>query len=112
MKMRHEDALNIKIEVNPQSNKYSIPIFALQKLIENCIKHNIVSVSKPLDIHIFQKDEVTITVSNNYQPKQQSTNSNGIGLSNLSARYKLMGIENGLEIDQSDSHYNVTLKLF
>jgi LytS/YehU family sensor histidine kinase len=112
MKVRHENALKIRIEINPQSHQYSIPIFALQLLVENCVKHNIVSVSKPLDIHIFQKDEVTITVSNNYQPKQQPVNSHSVGLSNLSDRYQLMGIDNGLEIDKTDSHYNVTIKLF
>jgi LytS/YehU family sensor histidine kinase len=112
IKMRHEDALKIKIEINSQSYQYSIPIFALQLLVENCIKHNIVSISKPLEIHIYQKDDVTITVSNNYQPKQQTVNSSGVGLSNLSDRYKFMRIDDGLEIDKTDSHYNVTIKLF
>jgi LytS/YehU family sensor histidine kinase len=112
MKVRHEEALRIKMEINPESNRYSIPFFALQLLVENCINHNIVSISKPLYINIYQKDEVTITVSNNYQPKNQSVNSTGVGLSNLTERYRLMGIENGLKIDKTDSHYNVTLKLF
>lgn len=111
MKMRHEDALQTKSEINPKSYDYSIPIFALQMLAENCIKHNIISISKPLYLHIYQKDEGTITVSNNYQPKHQSVNSTGLGLSNLMERYKLMGIKNGLEIERTDSHYNVTLKL-
>lgn len=112
MKMRHENSLEIQMDINPNSLQHAIPIFALQLLVENCIKHNIVAVSKPLFIRIYQKDEVTITISNNYQPKQQSVNSEGVGLSNLVNRYKLIGIENGLEIEQTDSHYNVTLKLF
>jgi sensor histidine kinase YesM len=112
MKARHEDALRFKIEINPQSYKYSIPFFAIQLLVENCIKHNIVSISKPLEIHIYQKDEVTITVSNNYQPKEQSNNSDGIGLDNLLNRYKLMKIKNGLEVEKTETHFNVTLKLF
>jgi LytS/YehU family sensor histidine kinase len=112
MKARHEDALKIKIEINPKSYRYSIPFFALQLLVENCIKHNIVSISKPLEINIHQKDEVTITVSNNYQPKEQSNNSVGIGLDNLLNRYKLLGFENGLEIEKTETHFNVTLKLF
>jgi len=111
MQMRHEDALQIKSDINPKSYQYSIPIFALQILFENCIKHNIVSISKPLVIHIYQKNEVTVTVSNTYQPKQGSINSNGFGLSNLLERYKLLGIDNGLEIDKSDKHYKVSLKL-
>jgi LytS/YehU family sensor histidine kinase len=112
MKVRHENALKFKIEINPHSHQYSIPIFALQLLIENCIKHNVVSSNKPLEIHIFQKDQVTITVSNNYQPKHESNQSSGLGLSNLLERYNLMGIDNGLIIDNTDNHYSVTLKLF
>jgi LytS/YehU family sensor histidine kinase len=112
MKARHEDALKIKIEINPQSYRYSIPFFALQLVVENCIKHNIVSISKPLEINIYQKDEVTVTVSNNYQPKEQLNNSVGIGLDNLLNRYKLIGVEKGLEIEKTETHFNVTLKLF
>jgi LytS/YehU family sensor histidine kinase len=111
MKMRHEDALQIKSDINPKSYLYSIPIFALQMLVENCIKHNIVSISKPLSIHIYQSNEVTVTVSNTYQPKQQSIHSNGFGLNNLLERYQLMGIDKGLKIEKTISHYIVTLKL-
>lgn len=111
MKMRHEDALQIKSDINPKSYLYSIPIFALQMLVENCIKHNIVSISKPLGIHIYQTNEVTVTVSNTYQPKQQSVNSKGFGLNNLLERYQLMGIDKGLKIEKTVSHYIVTLKL-
>jgi hypothetical protein len=71
-----------------------------------------VSTSKPLEIRIFQKDDVTITVSNNYHPKLQTINSRGVGLGNLSDRYELLGIKNGLVIDKTDSHYSVTIKLF
>lgn len=112
MKARHEEALSIRIEINPQSYRYSIPFFALQLLVENCIKHNIVSVDKPLSINIYQKDTVSITVENNYQPKEQDIDSQGVGLTNLLARYKLLGIENGLEIYKTDNHFIVTLKLF
>jgi LytS/YehU family sensor histidine kinase len=112
MKMRHEDALRLHIQLDPSSLQYSIPFFALQSLVENCIKHNVISIRKPLEIRIYQKDEVTITVSNNYQPRQQPSQTDGVGLANLLERYKLIGVENGLEIDKTDSHYNVTIKLF
>jgi sensor histidine kinase YesM len=111
MKMRHEDALKISFDINPKSLRYSIPIFALQTLVENCIKHNIVSISKPLQIRIYQKDNATISVSNNYQPKIQALKSNGVGLNNLSERYKLMNIVSGLDIEKTSSHYTVTIKL-
>jgi len=112
MKVRHEDALHISIKTNSESHKYSVPIFALQLLVENCIKHNIVSIEKPLSINIYQKDNISITVENNYQPKEQNNESQGVGLTNLLERIKLLGIENGLEIVKTDEHFIVTLKLF
>jgi LytS/YehU family sensor histidine kinase len=112
MKIRHEDAFIIKIDVNPESQQYSIPVFALQLLVENSIKHNIASADKPLQINISQEDAVSITVANNYQPKAQTNDSTGVGLTNLEHRYQLLGIENGVELYKDDSHYKVTLKLF
>ena len=112
LKVRHEGSLNIHIDIKPDSKQYSIPVFALQLLIENCVKHNVLSESNPLTIRVFQKDEVTITVSNKYQPKQESANSTGLGLENLLERYRLMGIEDGLTLEQVDNTFNVTVKLF
>jgi two-component system LytT family sensor kinase len=112
MQTRHEDALKIDIQINPQSFQHSIPIFSLQLLAENCFKHNIASVDKPLIIGIFQKDDVSVTVSNNYQPKEQTIDSNGLGLNNLSDRYKLLGIEKGVKIEKTENQFEVTIKLF
>jgi LytS/YehU family sensor histidine kinase len=112
MKMRHEEALKVSLEINSESHRYSIPIYSLQLLVENCIKHNIVAVDKPLIINIYQSDDVTVTVSNNYQPKEHSQNLNGVGLTNLLHRYELMGIENGLVIEKTDENFSVTVKLF
>jgi LytS/YehU family sensor histidine kinase len=112
MKMRYEDALRLEITIDPKSLMHSIPFFTLQSLVENCIKHNILSMRKPLEIKIYQKNEVAVTVSNNYQPRHQTSQSEGVGLTNLLERYKLIGIEKGLEIEKTDSHFNVTVKLF
>ena len=66
----------------------------------------------PLSIRIFQKNETTITVKNNLQPKQQKETSTKTGLSNLRKRYELMGIENGVSVYQNETLFSVTLKLF
>jgi sensor histidine kinase YesM len=111
MKVRYEEALQVKIEIDPESMSYCLPIFAMQLLVENCVKHNIASVKKPLHIHIFQRDKITITVSNNYQPKEEAEKSDSVGLSNLESRYRLLGVENGLVIEKDDNNYSATLKL-
>src|SRR5690606_31960409 len=59
-KIRFEDALNFKMEVELGDNYY-LPPLSLQLLLENAIKHNIVSRDKPLEIIISQnKDELTV----------------------------------------------------
>ncbi|MEM6263660.1 MAG: histidine kinase [Bacteroidota bacterium] len=111
LRNRHEHALEIDIKVEEGSLAYSLPTFGLQLLVENCTKHNIVSERNPLKIEIFQRDPMTITVSNNLQPKR-NVQSFGVGLENLKKRYELMGIEDGVVVEQDDTHYSVTLKLF
>lgn len=112
LESRFENGLKIKIETHKNSLQHNLPIFALQLLIENCIKHNIVSDEKPLEIHIFQEDETSITIKNNVQQKLKKEKSTRTGLSNLAKRYELLGIKNGLIIDKSEAQFSVTLKLF
>ncbi|MBT29902.1 MAG: histidine kinase [Thalassobius sp.] len=112
IKVRHEDALITEMDIKEEALAYDIPVFALQLLVENCIKHNIVSESKPLHIKIYQQDETSISVSNNFQPKKRKSESLGVGLSNLQKRYELIGISKGIEIIQENGNYTVTLKLF
>ncbi|MBX7240514.1 MAG: histidine kinase [Bacteroidia bacterium] len=111
-KTRFENSIHYKIETEEKSTNYCLPTFALQLLVENCIKHNIVSTEKPLYIHIFQENPETITVTNNFQPKLSKTEESGIGLINLKRRYELFGIANGIVIENSDTLYKVTLTLF
>ena len=61
---------------------------ALQLLLENAIKHNIVSLSKPLTVEFTAVDN-QLTVSNNYQPKMSKEIGAGLGLANIRKRYTL-----------------------
>lgn len=61
---------------------------ALQLLLENAIKHNIVSQAKPLTI-TFDADENELIVRNNYQPKMSKEKGAGLGLANIRKRYAL-----------------------
>jgi sensor histidine kinase YesM len=112
LESRFENGLKINIQTNKKSHQYNVPIFALQLLIENCIKHNIISDEKPLSVSILQKDEMNITVENIMQPKLKKEKSTQTGLLNLSKRYELLGIKDGLIITQNEKQFSVTLKLF
>lgn len=66
-----------------------IPPMALQLLMENAIKHNIVSLSNPLIVEISATDQELI-MKNKINPKIKKELESGIGLANISSRYALL----------------------
>ncbi len=106
LKMRFGNNLQIQMNISAPEDCQILPL-SVQVLIENAIKHNVVSSSKPLDIAIFLENEC-IVVSNKIAPKLQ-TEGTGIGLANLDNRYKLM---TGKSIAiEKDSQFTVRLPL-
>lgn len=87
---RFGPALNVKANV-PEKLRHAKKIvpMALQLLLENAIKHNIVSLSKPLTITI-DVSEDRLIVRNNYQPKISKEKGAGLGLMNIRKRYGLL----------------------
>lgn len=101
-KTRFGAALNVELQIAPVylSAGKVVPM-ALQLLVENAIKHNVVSMSSPLHIVISAADGV-LTVKNNIKAKVEKEKGAGLGLRNLRERYHLQGgktvttyIENG-----------------
>ncbi|MDR0729304.1 MAG: histidine kinase [Prevotellaceae bacterium] len=88
LKMRFEDSIELTVAIPDTLLRSSIPPLTLQILIENVIKHNVVSAEKPVIVRIYS-DGQTITVENNYQPKCIIENT-GEGLKNIDQRYKLL----------------------
>lgn len=89
-------------------NKYSLPIYALQTLVENAIKHNAFAEEIPLIVEIIFR-EGNLTISNNKIPKFIE-NRGGVGLQNLSKRYLLFCGEE-IQINETTDRFEVTIKL-
>lgn len=89
-KIRFGESLdwNLRIE-DPEKLRCYLPIFSLQSLVENAIKHNGFTPKKPLTIFIRQWDNY-IEVSNTIKAKQYGEISSKSGLSNLAERYYLL----------------------
>ena len=100
--------ISINIPVNYE-DCFIIPA-SLQMLIENAIKHNVVSRNKPLLIDVHANGNNTIIVSNNLQAKQTKEVSTGIGLKNIIKRYKLVSARE-VVILQDEQQFQVTLPL-
>ena len=111
MKMRYGDNLvfDHHIDHDKYDNYYVLPL-SIQGLIENAIKHNVISSKQPLTINILTDDENHLVISNKIQPKIGKEDGTGIGLANLSERYRIKWNEN-VEIFDDGKIFSVTLPL-
>ena len=103
---------NLQIEWNipqHQMDKMIIPM-SIQLLLENAIKHNVVSKAKPLKVEVSFVSK-SIQVTNNLQVKRTKMPSTKLGLENIKKRYELSGMAVPSVI-KSDSHFTVTLPIF
>ncbi|MFI3266951.1 MAG: histidine kinase [Rikenellaceae bacterium] len=71
-------------------NDYQLPRLALLPLIENIVKHNVISSDPIVQVRIYTTDDSHIFVENNIVPRLESVESTGIGLSNLNEQYRLL----------------------
>ncbi len=106
-KIRFGDNLNTNININ--DNKFMLVPFSLQMLIENAIKHNIVSEEEPLYINIYSSEDYLI-VENNFQKKNIINNSTKIGLENIKKRYSYL-TNKGLKIEKTNEKFTVKIPL-
>lgn len=107
---RFDEGLVVEINIPDQYRGYYVIPVALQMLIENAIKHNIVSRSKPLHIKIQANGNQTLSIKNNLQLRKESEISTRIGLQNISKRYELISGKKVI-IHQTDNSFEVTLPL-
>ncbi|WP_231891127.1 sensor histidine kinase [Arachidicoccus ginsenosidimutans] len=111
LKQRFEDAFRLEILIDEKYFGSCIPPFTLQLLLENCLKHNVVSLSNPLVIRVYS-DEEKICVENNLQPKRSyEETSTNVGLENINQRYRLLSGKE-IEILKNDKNFTVRLPVF
>jgi two-component system, LytTR family, sensor kinase len=109
LKTRFGSNLAINIDVAGEKMQKQIVPLSLQLLMENAIKHNIVSSDRPLQIDVYAVNG-TLIVRNNLQKKNQLFESTGIGLDNIRNRYKLLG-EKLVEVKESSDSFTVSIPL-
>ena len=109
LKARFEDGFTFSNTIGNEYMGTLIPPFTLQLLIENCIKHNIVSLERPLNIkrHI-ENDHIVI--ENQLQLKRGEDASLGVGLKNISLRYSHL-LDKQIEIIPTEDTFKIKLPL-
>jgi two-component system, LytTR family, sensor kinase len=109
-KIRFGEALQYTVNIKEDvQNSGFVPVFSLQLLLENAIKHNAFTDETPLSISIIYK-EGRVIVSNNIKLKSTSEISTGRGLVNLAERYKIISGDEIL-IDESNKTFSVSIKV-
>jgi two-component system LytT family sensor kinase len=107
--MRFEDAVKFNIPDTVSNVDLKIVPLSLQLLLENAVKHNVVSSSKPLTIHIYEKEDYLI-IENNVNPKEAIGKSTKVGLQNIADRYGLI-TPKGVKIENNNKTFKVSLPL-
>lgn len=124
LKTRFGDGICLDIQVSEAAQQAMIPPLTLQLLVENAVKHNIVSTARPLNISIYTKvknesvaangvwreEEEILVVSNNLQAKTVTVALNRLGLANIDAKYRLLAGKKPI-IQQTETTFSVILPL-
>jgi ligand-binding sensor domain-containing protein len=108
-KKRYCDNLQLTVDIRGKTLTSMIPPMVLQMLVENAIKHSVISAERPLAVEIIA-DEKYITVTNNLQRKKDKEPSTGIGLTNIRNRYALLGFGE-IRIDSANDRFIVQLPI-
>ena len=83
---------------------------ALQKRVENAVKHNEISIDKPLTIRL-HNDAQYLIVENTLQRKAASgETSSGLGLENIIRRYQFLS-DVPVEVSEAGEHFIVKLPI-
>ena len=109
LKMRFENSITFDLPENFDNIDAKVVPLSLQLLLENTIKHNVVSEKKPLHIKIFVKDNYLV-VENNLQMKEVLQDRQGVGLQNIVNRYGLISARKVL-IEENGSYFRVLIPI-
>ena len=109
LEIRYAGKLHIEVAVGKEYYDCELPPLSIQPLIENAVKHNTITSSRPLTVTITTEGE-SIVVSNPIHPKLQAEESTGIGLANLSSRYELI-VGRKIEVENDGQNFIVKLPI-
>ncbi len=108
-KSRFKENLIVDVEIPKEYYNFTIPTLVLQMLVDNSIKHNIISKDKPLRISIYIDSESYIVVENNLQKRYEAISTKQ-GLLNIKKRYAFLS-EKEILISEKESKFTVKLPL-
>ena len=109
IKMRFEDSIVFTLPEKLSNPEAKVVPLSLQLVLENAVKHNIVTPAKKLHISI-QEEDGNLIVKNNSQPKQVIKASTGVGLKNIKQRYYLL-TDRPVLINKTDKEFCISIPI-
>ena len=111
LQTRYGNGFVVDLQTDPSMKERVIPSLSLQLLVENAVKHNIISKSDPILVVIRSTPDGFLEVVNNLKKKTKSNvESTGIGLANIREKYRLLNREDVL-VEESAGHFRVRIPL-
>lgn len=108
-KARFGEKFKVDVQVPENWKKELIPSFSLQLLAENAIKHNVVSTNQPLLLEIYPNEKYLI-IRNQIHKRRDAIEGTGLGLHNLSLRFKLLK-KRDIQIIQDENYFTIKLPI-
>ncbi len=109
LQIRFDKNIQFDISIPPDMQAYSIPPMSLQMLIENAIKHNVVSEEFPLHVKLYAENN-KLVVTNTLKLRSVAEDSSKTGLKNIEDRYQFF-TEEKVEILSDEKFFTVKLPL-
>jgi len=110
LEIRFGKGVFFEINIEEEHKQKALPPLAIQMLIENAIKHNMVNPQNPITIKVYSEADAII-VENNIQKKKYAVQERkGSGLENIKSRYEFFS-DRMVLIEESKSLFRVTLPL-
>jgi two-component system LytT family sensor kinase len=109
LQTRYGDGFSLDIQIDPSYQDKEIPSLSLQLLVENAVKHNIISKQQPVNVLISSTPPGYLTVVNNLRRKAKSSvDSTGIGLANIREKYRLLN-RHDVVVEETTDQFKVTI---
>jgi sensor histidine kinase YesM len=109
LQMRFGENLLLHITIPDHVMDRQVPPLALQTLVENVVKHNVIGRQHPLHLYVELREPAYLQVRHMRRPRLNTVPSSGIGLHNLADRVRLL--HQAEMLIEKDTEFRVSLPL-
>ena len=106
---RYSEGFQMKVDIDPEFLRKEIPSLSLQLLVENAVKHNVISRQHAICVEITSHPDGYLVVENNLNKKTRfDSESTGIGLANIREKYRLLNHPDVI-VEEASGRYRVMI---